>query len=162
MTKGTRRTHSAAFTLHMIADRTEDTVFPTVRAGFGGLCVDRIEGAFPVKVFVPEVGRRRRLNVGGGSFAILSAMTDTEIGRICNANRERVRAKFPRCSEAVLMKRIAKARKAGYALNEVAQVAGRAHHRCAAARRLRHASKKNAPRESRRCSLMARARSNRN
>lgn len=110
--------------LHMVADRTEDTVFLTVRAGFDGLCVDRIEGAFPIKVFVLEVGRRRPLNVGGGSLAILSAMTDTEIDRICNANRERVRVKFPRYSDTALKKRIAEARKEGFALNDVIEVPG--------------------------------------
>lgn len=110
--------------LHMIAERTEDTIFLTVRSGFDGLCVDRVEGAFPIKVFVLEVGRRRPLNVGGGSLAIMSAMTDAEIERICKVNRERLSAKYPRYSDTVLKERIAQARHAGFALNEVLEVPG--------------------------------------
>jgi DNA-binding IclR family transcriptional regulator len=110
--------------LHMIAERTEDTVFLTVRSGFDGLCVDRVEGAFPIKVFVLEVGRRRPLNVGGGSLAIMSAMPDAEIERVCKVNGERLRAKFPRYSDSILKERIGLARLAGFALNEVLEVPG--------------------------------------
>jgi DNA-binding IclR family transcriptional regulator len=110
--------------LQKVAGETGDTVFLTVRAGFDGLCVDRVEGAFPIKVFVLEVGKRRPLNVGGGALAIMSAMTDVEIARVCRANRERVQKRFPRYSEAALMERIAAARRAGYALHEVIEVQG--------------------------------------
>jgi DNA-binding IclR family transcriptional regulator len=110
--------------LQMIAERTEDTVFLTARSGFDGLCVDRVEGAFPIKVFVLEIGRRRPLNVGGGSLAIMSAMSDTEIDRICKVNREVLHEKHPRYSDAALKKRIAEARLRGYAINEVLEIPG--------------------------------------
>ena len=49
--------------LQQIAQATGDTVFLTTRTGFDGVCIDRAEGAFPIKVFVLEVGRRRPLNM---------------------------------------------------------------------------------------------------
>lgn len=110
--------------LHTIAKHTGDTVFLTVRAGLDGLCVDRVEGEFPIKVFVLEVGKRRPLNVGGGTLAIMSALSDVEVNRICQANRERLTKRYPRYSDAFLWEKIAAARQRGYALNEVLEVPG--------------------------------------
>lgn len=105
-----------------IADRTGDTVFLTLRSSFDGVCVDRAEGAYPIKVFVLEVGRRRPLNVGAGSVAILSALSDEEVDRICNVNAEVLRERFPRYSETLMRERIARARETGYVIQDVLEV----------------------------------------
>ncbi|OZI16344.1 IclR family transcriptional regulator [Bordetella genomosp. 7] len=108
--------------LRQVADATGDTVFLTVRSGLDGVCIARAEGAFPIKVFVLDVGRRRPLNVGAGATALLSALPDDEIQRICLANKERTERGYPRFSWDDLRQRIARAREQGYLENEVLEV----------------------------------------
>jgi len=108
--------------LQEIAEQTGDTVFLTLRSGFDGVCIDRAEGNFPIKAFVLDVGRRRPLNVGGGSLAILSTLPEAEIRRICNANADRIKANFPRYNAAALLRDIAASRARGYAVKEVLEI----------------------------------------
>lgn len=108
--------------LQAIADQTGDTVFLILRSGFDGVCIDRAEGGFPIKAFVLDVGRRRPLTVGGGSLAILSALQDGEIDRICKVNAERTKARFPRYSEDDLRQHIAATRARGYAIKDVLEL----------------------------------------
>jgi DNA-binding IclR family transcriptional regulator len=108
--------------LSRLAEFTEETVFLTERSDLDGVCIDRVEGRFPVKVFVLDVARRRPLTVGGGSLAILSALTDDEIDCILLANRDRTQQGFPRYSEQGLREHIHLARRQGYALKTVLEV----------------------------------------
>lgn len=108
--------------LRDVADRTGDTVFLTIRSGFDGVCIARNEGAFPIKVFVLDVGRRRPLNVGAGAVAILSALPDDEIHRIGLANEERLTRDYPRFDLAQMWQRIRQARQQGYLVNDVLEV----------------------------------------
>lgn len=108
--------------LKAIAEQTGDTVFMTVRSGLDGVCVAREDGSFPLKVFVLDVGRHRPLNVGAGGLAILAALPDEEVTRICTANAERTRRKNARFSEENLHADIAAARRRGYALNKVLDI----------------------------------------
>lgn len=107
-----------------LADTTGDTVFLTVRSGFDGVCVDRAEGAYPVKVFVLSVGRRRPLQIGGGGLAILSALPDDEVRRIAQANAARLAEHYPAHSEAEFRHRLTQARRQGYAVKDVLEVEG--------------------------------------
>ena len=102
-----------------VAEHTGDTVFLTVRSGFDGICVARADGAFPIKMFVHDVGRHRPLNVGASGLALLSALPDDEIDRICRINVERTRRKSPRFTEAALRASIESTRRRGYATNKV-------------------------------------------
>lgn len=108
--------------LQRIAQQTGDTVFLTERSGLDGVCTDRAEGTAPIKAYVLEVGKRRPLLVGGGATAILSAMEDAEFTRICSANLERTIALFPRYSEGVLRRNVARARARGYVLSKVLEL----------------------------------------
>lgn len=110
--------------LDALADQTGDTVFLSVRSGFDGVCVDRKEGSYPVKAFVLEPGRRRPLGVGAGNVAMLAAMPQDEIARICMANRSRVQQKYPRYSDGELAKRIKACQALGYSFTEVLEAAG--------------------------------------
>lgn len=105
-----------------LADRTGDTVFLTIRSAFHGVCVDRAEGAYPIKVLVLDVGRRRPLNVGCGSLAILSALPDDEVDRICRVNADMVRTRFPRYSESRMREQLALGRALGYVFHDVLEV----------------------------------------
>lgn len=108
--------------LQRIAQLTGDTVFLTERSGLDAVCTDRAEGNSPIKAYVLEVGKHRPLTVGGGAAAILSAMEDVELDRICRANLERSLKRYPRYSEAVLRRNIARARTRGYLLGKVLEL----------------------------------------
>ena len=110
--------------LQQIAQRTGDMVFLTMRSGFDGVCIDRAEGAFPIKVFVLDVGMRRPLNIGSGAMAILSFLNDDEINRILSVNMERSLEKYPNYSEANVRKTIARARTKGFVLTDVIDLPG--------------------------------------
>jgi len=105
--------------LDAIAEHTGDTVFLTVRMGFDGICVARADGSFPIKMFVHDVGRHRPLNVGASGLALMSALPDEEIDRLCRFNVERTRRKNPRFTEAALRASIESTRRRGYATNKV-------------------------------------------
>lgn len=105
-----------------LAEKIGDTVFLTVRSGFNGICVDRLEGSFPIRAFVLEVGRPRPLNIGGGNVAILSTLSDEEIHRICQANETRVAEAYPGYSDRVLWDKIRQVRTTGFLINRVLEV----------------------------------------
>lgn len=57
---------------------TEDTVYLVIRSGFEAVCMHRLEGSFPIRTLVLEVGSRRPLGVGAGGLAILAAIEPQE------------------------------------------------------------------------------------
>ncbi|WP_353235707.1 IclR family transcriptional regulator [Diaphorobacter ruginosibacter] len=64
--------------MQSLADATEDTVYLVIRSGFDAVCMHRIEGSFPIRTLVLEVGSRRPLGVGAGGLAILAAIGQQE------------------------------------------------------------------------------------
>jgi DNA-binding IclR family transcriptional regulator len=103
--------------LTRIADRTGDTVFLTVRSGFDSVCLDRKEGAFPIKTLTLEVGTRRPLGVGAGGIALLMNLPDAEVDEIMAANANRLR-QFGSIDGPILRSMIERGRGLGYALND--------------------------------------------
>jgi DNA-binding IclR family transcriptional regulator len=63
-----------------------------VRAGYDCVCADRLEGSYPVKTLVVEVGSRRPLGIGAGSLAILSALPPNEAENVILHNAHRIAA----------------------------------------------------------------------
>ncbi|MEJ7932433.1 IclR family transcriptional regulator [Ramlibacter sp. AN1015] len=61
-----------------LAASTADTVYLVARSGFDAVCVDRVEGSFPIRTLVLEVGSRRPLGVGAGGLAVLAAIDTDE------------------------------------------------------------------------------------
>ncbi|OZI38170.1 hypothetical protein CAL29_07490 [Bordetella genomosp. 10] len=110
--------------MNALSEQTGDTVFLTVRSGFDGVCVDRKEGTHPVRVFVLEPGRRRPLGVGAGNIAILAALSPEEYTRIRNANRPRLRERYPDYSEQELTQRIYSSQALGYTVADVIEAPG--------------------------------------
>ena len=110
--------------LRELAEASTDTVFLTARSGLDGVCLDRAEGAFPIKVFVLEVGRRRPLGAGGGAMAILSAMAAAESERILQSNAARLRDRFPRYDEDTARSVIVRGRGLGHVIYDVLEVPG--------------------------------------
>jgi DNA-binding IclR family transcriptional regulator len=108
--------------LQRIAQTTGDSVFLTARAGFDGVCLERLEGHYPIRVFAIEVGLRRPLNVGGGAISILACLVDEEIDRILQANAERTLERFPRYNEDSVRRHIDSTRASGWFYGDIIEL----------------------------------------
>lgn len=104
--------------LARISHVTGDSAFLSVPRDSHSVCLHRDEGGFPIRTHVLQVGDRHPLGVGAGSLAILAALSDGEVSRICDANapifaEERYRA-FPLDRLPHL---VSETRERGYAFN---------------------------------------------
>ena len=109
--------------LERIAADTGDTVFLSVRSGYDSVCIDRKEGAFPIKALTLEVGARRPLGVGAGGLALLLPLPEEAIDDIVRANAKRLGA-FHKLTVPLLHKALKRAQQLGYALNDTHITAG--------------------------------------
>ena len=69
-----------------------DTVYLTVRSGLDGVCIERIEGSYPIRTCTVDVGKRRPLGIGAGSLALLAGYTNAEAALIIRENAARYEA----------------------------------------------------------------------
>jgi DNA-binding IclR family transcriptional regulator len=99
-----------------LADRTGDTVYVAVRSGNLAVCVDRIEGAFPIKILTWNVGDQRPMGVSASGLAMLAALSDDEVARVVEANAPRIEA-LTGHDRAAVLGLVEQTRKSGYALN---------------------------------------------
>ncbi|HKJ00519.1 MAG TPA: IclR family transcriptional regulator [bacterium] len=107
----------AAPALARLANRTDDTVYLTIRMGDEAVCAGRREGDYPIKTLTLSVGDRRPLGIGAGSLALIAFLPDSaECERIIAAQTADC-AKFG-IDEPALREMIETARGLGYALNE--------------------------------------------
>jgi DNA-binding IclR family transcriptional regulator len=100
-----------------LSRQTQDTVMLSARVGDEALCLECWEGAFPIKVLTLRAGDRRPLGIGAPGVALLAFLPDAEIDRILAGNAAE-RAEFP-FDEIQIRQMIAKARKHGYAYNDI-------------------------------------------
>lgn len=75
--------------IEKIAKETEDTVFLLIRSGNDVLCIDRMEGKFPIRMMTIDVGVRKPLGIGAGSLSLIAFLPDEEFEKLLavNANR---------------------------------------------------------------------------
>lgn len=76
-----------------------DTVFLLVRSKFDAVCVDRVDGPFPIRAFTGDIGGRVALGVGQGALAILAYLPEAERDEI-------IRYNLPRLQEMGIMDEI--------------------------------------------------------
>ena len=67
-----------------------DTIFLLVRNGFDAVCVDRIEGPFPIRSFTGDIGGKVPLGIGQGSLAMLAFLPDGEREAVIRFNVPRL------------------------------------------------------------------------
>lgn len=67
-----------------------DTVFLLVRSNFDAVCLDRVEGPFPIRSFTGDIGGRVPLGIGQGSIAILAFLPEPERDAIIQFNMPRI------------------------------------------------------------------------
>ncbi len=102
--------------LEQVALETEDTVFLLIRSGNDAVCIDRVEGCFPIRTLTLDVGSRRPLGVGAGSLALLAFLPDSQVEAVLAANAPRY-ANYAGFSADDIRRTVAHARDLGFALN---------------------------------------------
>ena len=102
--------------LKKVADETEDTAYLIIRSGNDSLCIERIEGSYPIKVLTLEPGARRPLGIGGAGLALLAALAPDQAETVIESNSGRYGA-FNRTAEDIGTL-VRKAVKAGYAISD--------------------------------------------
>ena len=75
--------------LERIERETEDTVFLIIRSGNDALCVDRVEGRYPVRTVLVDIGSRRPLGIGAGSLSLIAFLPEAEFEAVVLANAPR-------------------------------------------------------------------------
>jgi DNA-binding IclR family transcriptional regulator len=110
-------------TLRRIADKTGDTVFLIARSGFDAVCIDRVEGNFPIKALTLDVGTRRPLGVGAGGMALLLPLPQSQIEEIVAGNATRLK-EHGNLNVPAVMSRIRRSKELGYALNDRQETPG--------------------------------------
>jgi DNA-binding IclR family transcriptional regulator len=91
-----------------------DTIFLLVRSGFDAVCLDRVEGPFPIRSFTGDIGGRMTLGMGQGGLAILAYLLENEREEIMRYNLPRMR-EFGVYDEVYLRTEIVRVRELGYA-----------------------------------------------
>jgi DNA-binding IclR family transcriptional regulator len=112
----------AAPALQRLSQRTQDTIYLSLRSGDEAICIERREGSFPIKTLTLRVGDRRPLGVGAGSLAMLAFLPDDEIEAVLAAQRPE-QARF-NIDEMTMRDMIATARQLGYTLNDERLIPG--------------------------------------
>lgn len=102
--------------LEEIAKRSGDTVLLSVRSQNNAVCVLRIEGAFPIRTMIIDVGSIRPLGAGAGSLALLAWLPDQQVERIVTLHA----SAYPKLSIQAdqVLQLVKQSRKLGYALND--------------------------------------------
>lgn len=100
-----------------LAEKTEDTIFLTIRSGFDTVCLDRKEGGFPIRTLTLDIGTRRPLGVGAGGIALLMSLPETEIDEILNANALQL-GSYNNLTVPEVSALVERSRKFGFALND--------------------------------------------
>jgi DNA-binding IclR family transcriptional regulator len=103
--------------LDRLAEKTADTVFLQCRSGFEAICLERVEGRFPIRTLTLSLGDRRPLGIGAGSLAILAALDDEEVEQAMAVNTDKI-ARYPGFDAAAIWDLVARTRQQGHALNE--------------------------------------------
>lgn len=91
-----------------------DTIFLLVRSNFDAVCLDRVEGPYPIRSFTGDIGGKVPLGIGQGSLAILAFLPEEEREAIIRFNMPRILDKAS-VDEVDLRIMIAEVREAGAA-----------------------------------------------
>lgn len=102
-------------TLENIAQETNNTTYLIVRSGYDTLCIDRVEGAYSIRIHF-DIGRRLPIGVGASGVALLAFRPDSEVGTILSNNELRY-ARYNMTIE-IIGHLVGLARELGYARSE--------------------------------------------
>lgn len=100
--------------LQRLAENPGDVSFLQVRSGPWAICLDRVDGSYPIRPMTLKAGERRPLGVGAGSLALLAALPDAEIAEILK--EEGWQERYPTFSTDYFLKAVDLIRTRGYSL----------------------------------------------
>lgn len=100
-----------------LAEKSGDTIFLTIRSGADSVCIDRVEGSFPIKTLTLEIGTRRPLGVGAGGLALLMKLPDHTQQEIIFANALRLAA-YNNLTVPAVMMLLQRCQELGFARND--------------------------------------------
>ena len=103
--------------LERIAEATQDTVFLLIRLGNDALCVDVIQGEYPIRTILVKVGSRRPLGIGAASLALIAFSDPADFERVVTANAPRYH-QFKEMTEQKVREMSAQALRDGYVLSD--------------------------------------------
>jgi DNA-binding IclR family transcriptional regulator len=109
--------------MERLAERTGDTVYFNIRNRYAAICVERVEGTFPIKTLTLDRGDRRPLGVGAGNLAMLAFLPDAEVRDVVDHNSAEI-ATFGNLDAASVLDMVAQTRLQGYAFNDGRIVVG--------------------------------------
>ncbi|QEL22691.1 IclR family transcriptional regulator [Bosea sp. F3-2] len=102
-----------------------DTIFLLVRNGYDAVCLDRIEGPFPIRSFTGDIGGKVPLGIGQGSLAMLAHLPEDEREAVIRFNMPRLLDRGF-LDEAALRSAMATAREQGWVNLNTGLIAGMA------------------------------------
>jgi DNA-binding IclR family transcriptional regulator len=114
----------AATALQRMAAASQDSVFLSAPRDDHAVCLERLDGSFPIRTHVLQAGDRHPLGIGAGSLAMLSAMPDEEVERVLELIAPELAARYPTYSPDFLRAAVAETRETGFAFNPGRLLAG--------------------------------------
>jgi DNA-binding IclR family transcriptional regulator len=102
--------------LERIARESGDTVFLLIRSGHDALCLDRVEGQYPIQTIMFDIGSRRPLGIGVGGLALIAFLPKEAFKSVLDINAPRY-AQYPRVSARELTRLADTSRKAGFVIS---------------------------------------------
>jgi len=103
--------------LEKIADETEDTVFLFIRRGNDAICIDRIEGRFPIRALLVDVGVSRPLGLGASGLALIAFLPRDQFEEAFTANLNQYKS-FRNLNPQLILDLAKKSQKKGYVVSE--------------------------------------------
>lgn len=108
--------------LENIAGKSGDTVYLLIRSAYDCMCIDLVEGRYPIKALTYGIGDRLPLGIGSGSLALLAFLPDNEVEYIISANKERY-LNYNQSTKKI-RRVVQQSRKLAYALSEGLRMKG--------------------------------------
>lgn len=116
------KTHLQA-TMTRIMQATGDVVYLYLPLMNDVICVERLEGSFPVRALIRNVGARLPCGIGAGGIAILADLPEARARAIVYANAARY-PEYNGLSSDKVWRAVTTAKKAGHGLNREQVMAG--------------------------------------
>ena len=110
-------TRLAAYNVAWLAQTTQDAACLSIRRGNLSLCLQREDGAYPIRTHALLPGAYHPLGIGAGSLAMLATLPDLEIQKILEAQRPVLEAEYPQLPASQIEALVHETRQQGYSLN---------------------------------------------
>ena len=102
--------------LASIARRTEESTYLSIHANRDSVCIDLVEGTYPISANTLVAGSRRPLGVGAGAMALLAALPLKEGNQMVIKNQERYEH-YSGINSAEVGQGLSECRRLGFAFN---------------------------------------------